>query len=47
VNAELPIPFDSRGRMEVDLLCANARVTTAQRLAHSVTRFRKPHGSVE
>jgi superfamily II DNA or RNA helicase/very-short-patch-repair endonuclease len=26
VNAELPIPFDGRGRMEVDLLCADARV---------------------
>ena len=22
LNAELPIPFDGRGRMEVDLLCA-------------------------
>ncbi len=26
VNDELPIPFDGRGRMEVDLLCADARV---------------------
>jgi superfamily II DNA or RNA helicase/very-short-patch-repair endonuclease len=26
LNAELPIPFDGRGRMEVDLLCADARV---------------------
>ena len=26
LNAELPIPFDGRGRMEVDLLCAEARV---------------------
>jgi superfamily II DNA or RNA helicase/very-short-patch-repair endonuclease len=27
LNAELPIPFDGSGRMEVDLLCADARVT--------------------
>lgn len=27
LNAELPIPFDGRGQMEVDLLCADARVT--------------------
>ena len=27
LNAELPIPFDGMGRMEVDLLCADARVT--------------------
>jgi very-short-patch-repair endonuclease len=26
LNAELPIPFDERGRMEVDLFCAEARV---------------------
>jgi superfamily II DNA or RNA helicase/very-short-patch-repair endonuclease len=26
LNAELPIPFDNRGAMEVDLLCADARV---------------------
>jgi very-short-patch-repair endonuclease len=26
LNAELPIPFDGRGQMEVDLLCADARV---------------------
>jgi very-short-patch-repair endonuclease len=26
LNAELPVPFDGRGRMEVDLLCAEARV---------------------
>lgn len=26
LNAELPIPFDGRGRMEVDLLCAEARI---------------------
>ena len=26
MNAELPIPFDGWGRMEVDLLCADARV---------------------
>jgi superfamily II DNA or RNA helicase/very-short-patch-repair endonuclease len=26
LNAELPIPFDERGRMEVDLLCAQARL---------------------
>ena len=26
LNVELPIPFDGRGRMEVDLLCAEARV---------------------
>jgi very-short-patch-repair endonuclease len=25
LNAELPIPFDGRGQMEVDLLCADAR----------------------
>jgi very-short-patch-repair endonuclease len=24
-NAELPIPFDDSGRMEVDLLCADTR----------------------
>ncbi len=27
LNAELPIPFDGSGKMEVDLLCADARVT--------------------
>jgi superfamily II DNA or RNA helicase/very-short-patch-repair endonuclease len=26
LNAELPIPFDGRGRMEVDLLCAPSRI---------------------
>jgi len=26
LNAELPIPFDGRGRMEADLLCAEARI---------------------
>lgn len=26
LNTELPIPFDGWGRMEVDLLCADARV---------------------
>jgi superfamily II DNA or RNA helicase/very-short-patch-repair endonuclease len=26
LNAELPIPFDGSGKMEVDLLCADARV---------------------
>ena len=26
LNAELAIPFDGRGRMEVDLLCADARL---------------------
>ena len=26
LNADLPIPFDGRGRMEVDLLCAEARL---------------------
>jgi superfamily II DNA or RNA helicase len=26
LNAELPIPFDGAGKMEVDLLCADARV---------------------
>jgi very-short-patch-repair endonuclease len=26
LNSELPIPFDNRGRMEVDLLCDNARI---------------------
>ena len=26
LNAELPIPFDGRGRMEVDLFCADSRV---------------------
>ena len=26
LNAELPIPFDGRGKMEVDLFCADARV---------------------
>jgi very-short-patch-repair endonuclease len=26
LNAELPIPFDGNGRMEVDLLCDEARV---------------------
>jgi very-short-patch-repair endonuclease len=26
LNAELPIPFDSGGKMEVDLLCADGRV---------------------
>ncbi len=27
LNAELPIPFDGMGQMEVDLLCADARLT--------------------
>jgi superfamily II DNA or RNA helicase/very-short-patch-repair endonuclease len=27
LNAELPIPFDGAGRMEVDLLCVDARLT--------------------
>jgi very-short-patch-repair endonuclease len=26
LNAELPIPFDGNGRMEVDLLCEDARM---------------------
>jgi very-short-patch-repair endonuclease len=26
LNAELPMPFDNSGRMEVDLLCADARL---------------------
>lgn len=26
LNVELPIPFDGRGRMEVDLLCTDARI---------------------
>src|SRR6266540_2002711 len=26
LNAELPIPFDNWGRMEVDLLCADERI---------------------
>ena len=26
MNTELPIPFDGWGRMEVDLLCVNARL---------------------
>ena len=26
LNAELPIPFDNRGRMEVDLLCGDAQI---------------------
>ncbi len=37
LNAELPIPFDGWGRMEVDLLCAEARLAVeldgAQHLA--------------
>jgi len=37
LNVELPIPFDGRGKMEVDLLCADARVAVeldgAQHLA--------------
>jgi len=37
LNVELPIPFDGWGRMEVDLLCAEARVAVeldgAQHLA--------------
>lgn len=40
VNATLPIPFDGLGRMEVDLLCADARVVVeldgAQHLADPV-----------
>jgi superfamily II DNA or RNA helicase/very-short-patch-repair endonuclease len=39
LNVELPIPFDGWGRMEVDLLCAEARVAVeldgAQHLADS------------
>jgi superfamily II DNA or RNA helicase len=38
LNAELPIPFDGWGNMEVDLLCADARLVIeldgAQLLAH-------------
>lgn len=40
VNAPLPIPFDGMGRLEVDLLCADARVAVeldgAQHLADPV-----------
>lgn len=40
VNATLPIPFDGMGRLEVDLLCADARVAVeldgAQHLADPV-----------
>jgi len=39
LNVELPIPFDGWGRMEVDLLCAEARVAVeldgAQHLSDS------------
>ena len=39
LNVELPIPFDGWGRMEVDLLCAEARVAVeldgAQHLANA------------
>jgi very-short-patch-repair endonuclease len=39
LNAELPIPFDGWGRMEVDVLCAEARVVIEldgpQHLAHA------------
>lgn len=41
LNADLPIAFDSLGRLEVDLLCADARVAVeldgAQHLADPVT----------
>ena len=44
LNAELPIPFDGCGRMEVDLLCAEARVAVeldgAQHL-ESVEAYRR------
>jgi superfamily II DNA or RNA helicase/very-short-patch-repair endonuclease len=44
LNAELPIPFDGCGRMEVDLLCAEARVVVeldgAQHL-ESVEAYRR------
>jgi very-short-patch-repair endonuclease len=47
LNAELPIAFDARGRMEVDLLCADSRVVVeldgAQHLAdaHAYRRDRR------
>jgi hypothetical protein len=34
LNAELPIPFDNWGRMEVDLLCADARIAIELDGAH-------------
>ena len=40
LNADLPIPFDGFGRMEIDLLCADSRVVVeidgAQHLADPV-----------
>lgn len=47
LNANLPIPFDGRGQMEVDLLCANARVVVeldgAQHLADAAAYRRDRH----
>jgi superfamily II DNA or RNA helicase/very-short-patch-repair endonuclease len=41
LNVDLPIPFDARGQMEVDLLCADLRVVVeldgAQHLSDAVT----------
>ncbi len=47
LNANLPIAFDARGQMEVDLLCANARVVVeldgAQHLADAAAYRRDRH----
>jgi superfamily II DNA or RNA helicase/very-short-patch-repair endonuclease len=47
LNADLPIAFDGRGRMEVDLLCAKARVVVeldgAQHLADAAAYRRDRH----
>jgi len=47
LNANLPIAFDARGRMEVDLLCADSRVVVevdgAQHLSDAVAWRRDRH----
>lgn len=47
LNAHLPIPFDARGQMEVDLLCADCRVVVeldgAQHLSDAVAYRRDRH----
>jgi very-short-patch-repair endonuclease len=50
LNVDLPIAFDGRGRMEVDLLCAHGRVVVeldgAQHLADAAAYRRDRHKDV-
>jgi len=47
LNADLPIPFDGRGQMEVDLLCADSRLAVeldgAQHLSDATAYRRDRH----